>query len=374
MIPFNKPTFIGTELDYISDAIQRGQISGNGYYTKLCQDFFETRYGFQKSLLTTSCTAALEMSALLCEIQEGDEVIMPSYTFPSMANAFALRGAKIVFVDCEPDIPNIAVDQIELAITPNTKALVIVHYAGYACAMDPIMNIVRKHNLFLIEDCAHAIDSYYKGRPLGTFGHFAAFSFHETKNITCGEGGMLVINDAAFNTRSEIIWEKGTSRVAFKRGEIDRYNWVGLGSSYVLSELNAAYLYGQLQNLDMIQKNRVTSWALYLELLQNEYFKQKIVIPSFYHDITKNGHQFHFLTVIPNDFEELLAFFSKEGIMALSHYQPLHRAPFGQKYTKVGSLANTEYTAGHLIRLPIYHNISEVTIREICKLIRGYFK
>lgn len=374
MIPFNKPTFLGTEPQFMLDAIHRGQISGNGYYTKLCQEFFEKRYGFQKTLLTTSCTAALEMCALLCDIHAGDEVIMPSYTFPSMANAFALRGAKIIFVDCNKNIPNIDSNLLEDAITPRTRAVVIVHYGGYACDMENIMRIVNTYNLFLIEDCAHSIDSYYTNTPLGRFGHFAAFSFHETKNITCGEGGMLVINDTNFINKAEIIWEKGTSRVAFKRGDIDKYNWVGLGSSYVLSELNAAYLYAQLIRLDEIQNNRIQSWNLYFELLQMPEFQNHILLPKFDDGITINGNQFHLLISDEKHLQKLIAYLLHSKILALTHYEPLHSSPFGRVETISGELIQTDYISKHLIRLPLYYNISAVTILEICKLISGYFK
>ncbi|MBK8488553.1 MAG: dTDP-4-amino-4,6-dideoxygalactose transaminase [Bacteroidetes bacterium] len=374
MIPFNKPTFLGTEPQFMMDAIYRGQLSGNGYYTKLCQEFFEKRYGFLKTLLTTSCTAALEMCAMLCDIHAGDEVIMPSYTFPSMANAFALRGAKIIFVDCNTNIPNIDSNLIEDAITPRTRAVVIVHYGGYACDLENILRITNKHNLFLIEDCAHSIDSFYKGKPLGSFGHFAAFSFHETKNITCGEGGMLVINDTNFINKAEIIWEKGTSRVAFKRGDIDKYNWVGLGSSYVLSELNAAYLYAQLLSLDEIQNNRIQSWNLYFELLQMPEFQHHLILPNFDDGITKNGNQFHLLISDENHLQKLIAYLMQSKILALTHYEPLHSSPFGKIETVSGDLFHTDYISKHLIRLPLYYNISTVTIREICKMISSYFK
>lgn len=374
MIPFNKPTFIGTEPDYMKDAVQRGHISGNGYYGNLCQQFFEKRYGFIKTLLTPSCTAALEMSALLCDIQNGDEVIMPSYTFPSMANAFVLRGAKIVFIDCKENIPNINPDLIEAAITPATKAIVVVHYAGFACEMDTICALANKHGLFLIEDCAHAIDSCYKGKILGSFGHFAAFSFHETKNITCGEGGMLVINKPDFVQKAEIIWEKGTSRVAFGRGEIDKYNWVGIGSSYVLSDLNAAYLYAQLLVLDTIQANRVVTWQLFFELLQKLVLARKIELPVLTDNITKSGNLFYFLVRDKYQKASLLAYLLKSGIMAVSHYEPLHSAPFSHVSGRFDDLTITRDISERLIRLPLYYNISEVTVREICKLISTYFQ
>jgi dTDP-4-amino-4,6-dideoxygalactose transaminase len=253
-IPFNKPCFIGKELDYISQAVKSGKISGDGIFTKKCHDFFESKYGFKKVLLTTSCTDALEMAAILIEVKEGDEVIMPSYTFVSTANAFVIRGAKIVFVDSGIDNPNMDVSKIEALITPKTKAIVAVHYAGMACDMDVIMTLANKYKLFVIEDAAQSIHSFYKGKPLGSIGHFAAFSFHETKNIISGEGGMLVINDEQFIKRAEIIREKGTNRSQFFRGEINKYDWVDIGSSFLPSDIIAAFLYAQLENIEKIQK------------------------------------------------------------------------------------------------------------------------
>jgi len=259
MIPFNKPYLTGKELEYIGDAVSRGKISGNGHYTKKCHEFFQERYGFKKCLLTTSCTDALEMAAILCDIQQGDEVIVPSYTFVSSANAFVLRGAKIVFADSRNDTPGIDESKIEALITPRTKVIVPVHYAGFACDMDIIMDIANRYSLLVVEDAAHGIDSFYKGRPLGSIGHLGCFSFHETKNIQCGEGGMLIINDEKFVKRAEIIWEKGTNRSAFWRGEIDKYGWVDIGSSFLPSEICAAFLFAQLENMDDIQLKRKKS-------------------------------------------------------------------------------------------------------------------
>ena len=272
-IPFNKPFFTGKETVYIQDAVSSGKISGNGYYTQLCHDFFEKKYGFQKVLLTSSCTDALEMAAILIDIQPGDEVIVPSYTFVSTANAFVLRGAKIIFADSREDHPGLDEDKIEELITPKTKAIVHVHYAGVACDMDKIMAIAGKYNLFVVEDAAQAIDSYYTGkdgvrRPLGSIGHLAAFSFHETKNIISGEGGMLVVNDDQFSKRAEIIWEKGTNRSAFFKGEVDKYGWVDIGSSFLPSDITAAFLWAQLEYLDEIQDKRKVIWNTYYEGLK----------------------------------------------------------------------------------------------------------
>lgn len=374
MIPFNKPAFIGTEFNYMQDALNRGHISGNGYYSKLCHQFFESKYHFSKCLLTTSGTAALEMCALLCDIVPGDEVIMPSFTFPSMANAFVLRGAEIVFVDCDTNIPNIDTALIEEAITPKTRAIVIVHYAGFACNMDKIISLAEKYKLYLVEDCAHAIDSFYKGKPLGSFGHFAAFSFHETKNITCGEGGMLVVNDDRYHNRAEIIWEKGTNRAAFFKGEVDKYNWVDIGSSYVLSELNAAYLYTQLLAMDEIQQNRISSWNKYFDELQILINAQIISVPLLNSDITNNANSFYIISQSRHDSVGLLAHLTSNKILAVSHYQPLHSAPFGKSSSKYMELPNTQACSEKIIRLPLFYGMSEVTIVSICKMIRSYFK
>ncbi|MFN3939233.1 MAG: dTDP-4-amino-4,6-dideoxygalactose transaminase [Chitinophagales bacterium] len=374
MIPFNKPAVVGSEFKFMQDALHRGHISGNGFYTKLCHQFFEQKYQFSKCLLTTSGTAALEMCALLCDIQPGDEVIMPSFTFPSMANAFVMRGAAVVFIDCESNIPNIDAALIEQAITPKTRAIVVVHYSGFACNMEKICALALKYNLFLVEDCAHALDSYYRKKALGSFGHFAAFSFHETKNITCGEGGMLVINDQRFHKRAEILWEKGTNRAAFFKGEVDRYSWVDIGSSYVLSDLNAAYLYAQLLALDQIQHNRIASWNKYVEELQKLIFTHKIAVSLLNEDITNNANSFYIITQTSQDAIGLLTFLTSHKVMAVSHYQPLHSSPFGRLSGYYRELPNTDAWAEKVIRLPLYYGISQVTISNICKLIRNYFE
>ena len=280
MIPFNKPYLSGKESSYLIEAVNSGKISGNGYFTKKCQHFFEERYGFKKTLLTTSCTYDLEMAAILLDLQPGDEVIMPSYTFVSTANAFILRGARIRFADSGTNNPNIDADRIEELITSKTKAIVVVHYAGVACDMDRIMGLANKHDLFVVEDAAHAIDSHYNDKPLGSIGHLAAFSFHETKNIISGEGGMLVINDDQFIRRAEIIWEKGTNRSAFFRGEIDKYSWVDIGSSFLPSEIVSAFLYAQLENLDDIQATRRSKWEYYEKQLQPLVRKGLVDIPK----------------------------------------------------------------------------------------------
>ena len=268
-IPFNKPFLSGHELKYIKDALNTGKISGNGKYTQLCHEFFQKKYNFKKCLLTTSCTDALEMAAILIDIQPGDEVIIPSYTFVSTANAFVLRGAKIIFADSEKRTPNIDTEKIEALITSKTKAIIVVHYAGIACDLNKIHKIAKKYKLFVIEDAAQSIDSYYNDKPLGTLGHLATFSFHETKNVISGEGGMLVINDEHFLKRAEIIWEKGTNRSAFFRGEVAKYGWVDIGSSFLPSEITAAFLYAQLENLEKIQNKRITLWNNYFKYLKS---------------------------------------------------------------------------------------------------------
>jgi len=291
-IPFNKPHLTGKEMHYIYDAVNSGKISGNGKYTNLCHHFFENKYGFKKCLLTSSCTDALEMCAILLNIQNGDEVILPSFTFVSTANAFVLRGAKLVFADSEPNNPNMDATSLEKLISPKTKAIVVVHYAGISCDMDQIMKIANKHNLFVVEDAAQAIDSYYHNQPLGGIGHLGVFSFHETKNIISGEGGMLVINDERFIKRAEVIWEKGTNRSSFFRGEIDKYSWVDIGSSFLPSEVTSAFLYAQLENLDKIQNKRKKIWYNYYESFSEiKNFKYQLPsIPSF---TSNNAHLFY---------------------------------------------------------------------------------
>jgi dTDP-4-amino-4,6-dideoxygalactose transaminase len=329
-IPFNKPFLTGNETKYIEDAVKSMKISGDGVYTKKCHDFFESKYGFEKCLLTTSCTDALEMAAILINTQEGDEIIMPSYTFVSTSNAFVLRGAKIVFADSKVDHPNIDVSKIEALITPKTKAIVPVHYGGVACDMDEIMSLASKYNLFVIEDAAQAIDSFYKGRPLGSIGHLAAFSFHETKNIIAGEGGMLVINDEKFIERAEIIREKGTNRSKFYRGEVDKYGWIDIGSSFLPSDIIAAFLFAQLENLDAIQEKRIENWNLFYQLLKPLKDKGCFRFLEVSESQTNNGHLF---ALIMNSLEErsaLIDFMRSEEVMPVFHYLSLHKSPYYQ--------------------------------------------
>ena len=367
MIPFNKPYLSGKETAYIEDAVKSGKISGNGKYTKTCQAFFEEHYGFKKCLLTTSCTDALEMAAILIGIKEGDEVIMPSYTFVSTANAFVLRGAKIIFADSRHDHPNLDENRIEALITSKTKAIVPVHYAGVACNMDVIMDIAQRYNLFVIEDAAQAIDSYYIGKDgikkaLGSIGHLAAFSFHETKNIISGEGGMLAINDDQFISRAEIIWEKGTNRSSFFRGEVDKYGWVDIGSSFLPSEIIAAFLWAQLENIEAIQARRKQIWKDYYQSLQKWAVSNNIKLPVVPEYATNNGHMFY---LICNSLEQrtaIIAKLKKENIMAVFHYLSLHESPFYADQHDGRILTETNSFTDRLVRLPLYFELDTNTV------------
>jgi dTDP-4-amino-4,6-dideoxygalactose transaminase len=372
-IPFNRPYLTGDELNHLKNAVSLGKISGNGFYTQRCHEFFEYKYGFNKCLLTTSCTDALEMAAILCDIMPGDEVIVPSYTFVSTANAFVLRGARIVFVDSRPDHPGMHESKIEEKITPRTKAIVPVHYAGVACDMDEIMLLAEKYNLFVIEDAAQAIDSYYKGKPLGSIGHFGCFSFHETKNIQCGEGGMLVVNDERFNKRAEIIWEKGTNRAEFFRGEVNKYGWVDIGSSFLPSEITAAFLYAQLENLEQIQAKRKEIWNRYLTGLQDLVAADFIKLSSVPEYATKNGHLFHILC---KDFEErsaLIAFLKSKDILSVFHYLPLHLSDYYLGKAVSENLPFSSFYSDCLLRLPLYIDLTDAEQSKIISSIHEYF-
>ena len=362
MIPFNKPYFTGKETTYIEDAVKTGKISGNGKYTKLCQEFLEEKYSFQKCLLTTSCTDALEMAAILINIQAGDEVIMPSYTFVSTANAFVLRGAKIIFVDSRDDHPNIDEAKIEALITSKTKAIVPVHYAGIACEMDTIMDIAVRHNLYVVEDAAQAVDSYYTGKdgikkPLGSIGHLAAFSFHETKNIISGEGGMLAINDEKFTERAEIIWEKGTNRSSFFRGEVDKYGWVDIGSSFLPSEITAAFLWAQLENIDKIQTKRKEIWENYNQCLKIWADRNGISLPYIPDYASNNAHMFYIICNNIKQRTKLLNFLKQSEILAVFHYISLHTSPFYFSKHDGRSLPETEKFTDTLVRLPLFYEL-----------------
>jgi dTDP-4-amino-4,6-dideoxygalactose transaminase len=372
-IPLNKPCLAGNELRYINQAVKNGHISGNGPFTKKCQKFFEEKYGFRKCLLTTSCTDALEMAAILLDIKEGDEVIMPSFTFVSSANAFVLRGAKIIFADSRKDHPGIDEDHIEDLITKRTKAIVPVHYAGVACDMAKIMQIAERNKLFVVEDAAQAVDSYYKGTPLGSIGHLATFSFHETKNISSGEGGMLVINDEKFVKRAEIIWEKGTNRVDFFRGKINKYGWVDIGSSFLPSDINAAYLYAQLENIELIQHKRSEIWKSYYEKLASLTKNFRIRLPFIPDYALNNYHLFYVIAETKQQRDELISFLRKKGICSVIHYLPLHLSPYYHLQYFGNELVNSVYYSDHLLRLPFFIGLSEEEIEFITDSVIKYF-
>lgn len=367
--PFNKPHLTGKETHYIYDAVNSGKISGNGKYTRMCQEYFETKYNFRKCLLTTSCTDALEMAAILLNIEPGDEVILPSYTFVSTANAFVLRGATIVFADSTHENPNIDSTAIESLITPKTKAIVVVHYAGIACDMDAIMDIANRHSIFVIEDAAQAIDSFYKDKPLGGIGHLSAFSFHETKNIISGEGGMLVVNDEQFIERAEIIWEKGTNRSAFFRGEIDKYSWVDIGSSFLPSEVVSAFLYAQLENLDDIQQKRKEVWQTYHHAFSS--FETPLFrLPSIPDFATNNGHMYYLVCDTATSRDRLIETLKENGVWAVFHYQSLHSSPYYLNKHDGRNLPNSDNYADCLVRLPLFYALSENEQSKIIQLIK----
>ncbi len=356
-IPFNKPFISGNELKYIELAVHSGKISGDGMYTKKCHSFFQTQYGFKNCLLTTSCTDALEMSAILLDIQPGDEVIMPSFTFVSTANAFELRGAKIIFADSRPDHPGMDESILKKLITSKTKAIVVVHYAGVATDMDLIMNLANDHGIFVVEDAAHCIDSFYKGKALGSIGHLAAFSFHETKNIQCGEGGMLVINDEQFFTRAEIIREKGTNRSSFFRGEVDKYGWVDIGSSFLPSEITAAFLFAQLENLNKIQEKRKAIWNVYNETFSKSDLVENIKLPFIPDFATQNGHMFYVTCRNLTERQFLINNLKQEGVYAAFHYQSLHQSTYFKQKHDGRKLEWSDYYTDTLLRLPLYFEL-----------------
>ena len=369
-IPFNKPHLTGKETHNIYDAVYSGKISGNGKYTNLCQDFFEKKYHFKKCLLTTSCTDALEMAAILLNIKPGDEVILPSFTFVSTANPFILRGAKMVFADSCSDNPNIDHNSIETLITPKTKAIIVVHYAGIACDMDIIMDIAERHDLFVVEDAAHAIDSFYKGKPLGSIGHLGTFSFHETKNIISGEGGMLAINDEQFIDRAEIIWEKGTNRSAFFRGEVDKYSWVDIGSSFLPSEVISAFLFAQLECIDDIQNKRKELWETYhnaFEPINGSRFKMA-QIPDY---ATNNAHMFYLVCNTNSERDELIKTLKENGIWAVFHYISLHSSPFYLDKHDGRKLQHTDRYSECLVRLPLYYDLEKKEQEQIINIIKA---
>ena len=374
-IPFNKPFLTGKEAHYMYKAVFTGKLSGNGFFTNKCQDFFSNHYGFKKCLLTTSGTDALEMCAMLCELQPGDEVIVPSYTFVSTALAFMREGAKVVFADSMNSNPNLDAEKIEPLITDHTKVIVPVHYAGVSCDMDAIMSIANKHNLLVVEDAAQAIDSYHKGRALGGIGHLGALSFHETKNVTAGgEGGLLVINDDRFVRRSEILWEKGTNRAEFFRGAVNKYGWVDTGSSFLPAEINAAFLWAQLESLDEIQSKRKQLWERYLFGLRQLANQGLIHLPSIPEYATNNGHMFY---IVCRDLEErtgLIKYLKENGVTAPFHYLALHKSAYYlNHYEDRPNLPNCDHYADCLVRLPMYYELTFEQVDQIEALIQEYF-
>lgn len=375
MIPFNQPCYTGSEIKYIEEVLQKIKFSGDGEFTKKCHRWFEDNFKCVKALLTTSCTHALEMAAILADIQPGDEVILPSYTFVSTANAFALRRANLVFVDIRPDTMNIDENLIEDAITSRTKAICVVHYAGVSCEMDKIMSIADKHSLIVIEDAAQGVMSKYKDKNLGTIGHMGCYSFHETKNYTCGEGGALIINDKSFIERAEIIREKGTNRTKFFRGEVDKYSWVDIGSSYLPSEFNAAYLFGQLEKADEINNNRMDSWNYYYENLAPLKEKGVITLPYIPENCLHNAHMFYIKAADLDQRSELIEHLKQNGVYSVFHYVPLHSSEAGIQYGRFnGEDRYTTKDSERLLRLPMYYGLKREDIQHICRSIYSFFK
>ena len=368
MIPFNKPYCSGRELKYIEEVCHSTTMSGNGQFTKKCHTFFEEKYGFKKCLLATSGTDALEMCAMLCDLKAGDEVIVPSYTFVSTALAFLREGAKVVFADSSAENPNMEAEQIEPLITPKTKVIAVVHYAGVACDMDAIMALAEKHNLLVVEDAAHCVDSFYKGKPLGGIGHLGAFSFHETKNISSGEGGMLVVNDERFIRRAEIIWEKGTSRAEFYRGMVNKYGWCDMGSSFLPSEFNAAYLWAQLEQIDDIQGKRKHIWNRYFEGL-NGKIGDKVKLPYIPEYATNNAHMFYLLCPSLEYRTALMNYLKEHDIQTTFHYLPLHSSKYYEDKHDGRVLTNCDYYGDCLVRLPLFYKLEDIEIDKIIKHI-----
>lgn len=375
MINFNEPTFTGKEFDYIKDVISvECMMCGDGKYTKKCNEWLENNTGVKKAMLTTSCTHALEMTALLCDIREGDEVIMPSFTFCSTADAFVLRGATIVFVDIRPDTMNIDEEKIEEAITPKTRAIVPVHYAGVGCEMDRIMQIARDHSLYVVEDAAQGIMASYKGKPLGSIGDFGTLSFHETKNFTMGEGGAILIRDKEHICQAEILREKGTDRARFFRGETDKYTWVDKGSSYLPSEMNAAYLWAQLEVADHVFNDRIVKWNRYYEALSDLKEKGIIELPYVPEYCTHNAHMFYIKTKDLDERGKLISYLYANGSHAVFHYVPLHSSPAGLRFGRMaGEDKYTTRESDRLVRLPLHYNLTDEQIDHTCDLIHKFY-
>lgn len=375
MISFNIPPYVGTELDYVKQAVENHKICGDGAFTKQCNQWLSERFGSQKVLLTTSGTTALEMAALLCDLQPGDEVILPSFTFSSTATAFVLAGAKLVFVDVRSDTMNIDETKIEAAITDKTKVICAMHYAGVACEMDTIMEIAARHGLKVVEDAAQGVMSTYKGKALGTIGDFGCFSFHETKNYSMGEGGALLIRDPEYNERAEILREKGTNRAKFFRGQVDKYTWVDYGSSYLPSEMNAAYLWGQLQAADQINNDRLASWNDYYQALRPLEQAGKLELPAIPEGCVHNAHMFW---VKCRDLEERTAFIQHlkdSGVLAVFHYIPLHSAPAGLRYGRFsGEDVYTTKESDRLVRLPLYYGLTAQDRQQVIQAVKAFFE
>ena len=376
MITFNKPFLTGKEAHYMYQAVYTGRLSGNGFFTKKCQQFFEDKYDFKKAILTTSGTDALEMAAILCDVKPGDEVIVPSYTFVSSALAFVRQGAKIIFADSCKDNPNIDPERLKGLITNKTKVIVPVHYAGVACDMDRIMDIANRHNLFVVEDAAQAIDSYYKGKPLGTIGHFGCFSFHETKNVTSGgEGGLLSVNDEAYLRRAEIIWEKGTNRAEFFRGMVNKYGWVDTGSSFLPSEINSAFLWAQLESLDQIQNRRKEMWGAYYEGLKDLADKGFFSLPDIPEYATNNAHMFYLVCRSLDERTKLISYLKDKDVNAVFHYLSLHLSDYYKDHHEgiIPNLPKCDRFADCLVRLPMFYELKDEEVQIVVDAIKEYF-
>jgi dTDP-4-amino-4,6-dideoxygalactose transaminase len=374
-IPYNKPSIVGKELEYIKQAVDSGKISGDGFFSKKCAGFIEKRYGIKKALLTTSCSTALDIASILIDIKDGDEVILPSYTFVSTANSFYMRGAKLKFVDIREDTLNIDENKIEEAITPETRAIAVVHYAGVSSGMNRILEIARENNIYVIEDAAQGIESKYKGSYLGAMGDIGCYSFHETKNIICGEGGAILINNEKFLERAEIIREKGTDRSKFFRGEVDKYTWVDVGSSYLPSEILSAFLYAQLENIELIINSRKSLWKYYydnLRELEEDGFIKRPVIPENYEH---NGHLFYVIVKNGKIRDNLLQYFKSRGILAIFHYLPLHLSPMGRKMGyREGQLPVTEKISSRLVRLPLFYGLTSSEQDTVLGTLEDFFR
>lgn len=375
MIPFNRPPYVGREEQYIREAIENHKICGDGSFTRRCNAWMEENTGTEKALLTTSCTSALEMAALLCKIQPGDEVIMPSYTFVSTADAFVLRGAKIVFIDIRPDTMNIDETLIEAAITEKTRAIAVVHYAGVGCEMDTIMDIAKRYSLYVVEDAAQGVNAFYKGKALGTIGDFGCYSFHETKNYSMGEGGAILIKNRDNVEMAEIIREKGTNRSKFFRGEIDKYSWVEAGSSYLPSELNAAYLYAQLEAADEINEKRLAAWKQYYSELKDLEENGKIDLPYIPAECKHNAHMFYIKTRDLEERTSLIRYLKEKGIGAVFHYVPLHSSKAGRKYGRFyGMDKYTTKESDRLVRLPLFYGLTEDEISFVTEAVKAFYR